>query len=136
MEEYLTEEGLELLKLDEDPEYEVSNFFRENLIKVGKIIETDEFRKFANLDSNSARVAFILSLPEAHELPVGVEIQEKKDSYSAISFKNSGNTAFSLEHYPVAIEDYNHAALVAPKEGQRKKIPVHKCHFFIFLTMS
>ncbi|XP_014236002.1 SET and MYND domain-containing protein 4-like [Trichogramma pretiosum] len=114
--DYFTEEGRNLLKLDNDPEYEAGAFFRSNLRQVRESLSPSEFRKFTELEDDSSRVAFILSIPLAHELPLEVDNDEFKDPMATKDKKESGNAAFSLQHYPVAIEDYNNAAIVAPKE--------------------
>ncbi|XP_011498185.1 PREDICTED: SET and MYND domain-containing protein 4 [Ceratosolen solmsi marchali] len=103
-------------KLDEELDFEVGEFFRENLIKTRKAVTNEDFNKFAALGSNGARVAFILNYAEAHELPVEVENYEKKNETKTDIIKNTGNRAFGLGHYEVAIEEYNNAILAAPKE--------------------
>ncbi|XP_008202496.1 SET and MYND domain-containing protein 4 [Nasonia vitripennis] len=117
LEDYFDEDyGKDFNKLDEDFEYDVGEFFRDNLIKVRAAIDNQAFRKFATLDDNGARVAFLLNYPECHELPVEVENYERKDPIKAKSLKDSGNTSFGFDHYEVAIEEYNNAVLVAPKK--------------------
>ncbi|KAJ8682719.1 hypothetical protein QAD02_018511 [Eretmocerus hayati] len=98
---------------------EVGEFFRLNLLSVRRSLDEKAFRKFAALDSNGARVAFVLSCPEAHELPVKEtqrKIGECKSADAAQDLKRFGNRCFGMEHYPVAIDKYNNAALLAPKE--------------------
>lgn len=119
LEDYFDEDYIkDFNKLEEDFEYDVGDFFHDNLIKVRSAVDNEAFRKFANLEDNGARVAFLLNYPQCHELPVEVENYERKDLVNAQSLKKCGNTAFGFEHYEVAIEEYNNAVLVAPKEGK------------------
>lgn len=103
-------------------EYEVGDFFRDNLVKTRSSIPDKSYHKFVGLESNGARVAFILSYPAAHELPVEDDGYELKDPPGFRFHKKNGNEAFGVGHYPVAIEDYNNAVLVAPKEGSLARL--------------
>jgi hypothetical protein len=105
-------------ELDDKLDFEVGDFFRNNLIKTRKAVTIENFKKFAALSSNGARVTFILRYVEAHELPIEVENYEKKDLKKSLIIKQAGNKAFGLDHYEVAIDEYNNAILVAPKDGE------------------
>lgn len=99
-----------------DDECEVGDFFRNNLLKVRAAVSEQDFRKFANLEDNGERVAFILKHDEAHDLPVEVESSETKNAENSDNFKKDGNKAFGVQHYEKSIEEYNNAVLVATKE--------------------
>lgn len=98
-------------------EFEVANFFRDNLLKTRSAVSEKSFHQFVSLSSNGARVDFILRLPAAHELPVEVDNYEIKDPIGFGVHKRNGNDAFKMGHYPVSVEDYNKAVLMAPKNG-------------------
>nr|XP_012223994.1 PREDICTED: SET and MYND domain-containing protein 4 [Linepithema humile] len=94
-------------------EPEIGGFFRSNLLAVRKAIHQQEFRKFAALESNAERVAFVLSYPEAHQLSLKVEEPMVKNSDNAIRLKDVGNKYFSRGEFAKALETYSNAALLA-----------------------
>ncbi|XP_011883193.1 PREDICTED: SET and MYND domain-containing protein 4 [Vollenhovia emeryi] len=96
------------------PETEIGGFFRSNLIAVRKAIRQQDFKKFAALESNAERVAFVLSYSEAHQLPLDVERPMVKDSDGAIRLKDVGNKFFGRGEFTKALEVYSNAALLAP----------------------
>ncbi|GAB1861357.1 SET and MYND domain-containing protein 4 [Camponotus japonicus] len=95
-------------------EPEVGGFFRSNLLAVRKAIRQQDFKKFAALESNAERVAFVLSYPEAHQLSLDVEKPMVKDSSGAIQLKESGNKLFGRGEFLKALEAYSNAVLLAP----------------------
>jgi len=98
-------------------EPEVGGFFRSNLLAVRKAIHQQDFKKFAALESNAERVAFVLSYPEAHQLSLDVEKPMVKDSSGAIQLKESGNKLFGRGEFLKALEAYSNAVLLAPSTG-------------------
>lgn len=97
---------------------EISGFFRSNLLAVTKAIRQPDFKKFAALESNAERVAFVLSYSEAHQVPLEVEKPMVKDSDGAIRLKNIGNKFFGRGEYTKALETYSSAAFLAPSAGR------------------
>ncbi|XP_012543048.1 SET and MYND domain-containing protein 4 [Monomorium pharaonis] len=95
-------------------EPEIGGFFRSNLLAVRKAIRQQDFKKFAALESNAERVAFILSYSEAHKLPLEVEKPMVKDHEAAVQLKSIGNTFFGRGEFAKALEAYSNAALLAP----------------------
>ncbi|XP_014213800.1 SET and MYND domain-containing protein 4 [Copidosoma floridanum] len=116
LEDYFTDEFKEsYLQLEDEPEYEAGEFFCENLMKARASVSAEQFRRFSGLDGNGARVGFLMSLPATHELPIMADYNyDTKSASRARSLKASGNTAFGLGHYEVAIDEYNDAAVLAP----------------------
>ena len=102
--------------LENEPE--ISGFFRSNLLAVRKAIRQQDFKKFSVLESDAERVAFVLSYPEAHELPLEVEKPMIKDRDSAIRLKDIGNKFFGRGEFTKALETYSNAALLAPSTGR------------------
>lgn len=100
------------------PETEIGGFFRSNLLAVRKTIHQQDFKKFAALESNAERVAFVLSYSEAHQLPVEVEKPMIKDTDGAIRLKDIGNKFFGRGEFGKALETYSNAALLAPLTGR------------------
>lgn len=103
---------------ERDLEPEIGGFFRSNLLAVRKAIHQQDFKKFAALESNGKRVAFILSYPEAHQLPLDVKRPMVKDSSGAIELKEAGNKLFGRGEFAKALETYSNAALLAPSTGK------------------
>lgn len=99
-------------------EPEIGGFFRSNLLAVRKAIRQQDFKKFAALESNAERVAFVLSYPEAHELSLDVEKPMVKDSSGAIRLKETGNHLFGRGEFTKALETYSNAVLLAPSTGR------------------
>jgi len=99
-------------------EPEIGGFFRSNLLAVRKAILQQEFRKFAALESNAERVAFILRYPEAHQLPLEVEEPMIKNNENAIRLKDVGNKFFGRGKFTKALETYSNAALLASPTGR------------------
>ncbi|XP_011269215.2 SET and MYND domain-containing protein 4 isoform X1 [Camponotus floridanus] len=95
-------------------EPEIGGFFRLNLLAVRKAIRQQDFKKFAALESNAERVAFVLSYPEAHQLSLDVEKPMVKDSSGAIQLKETGNKLFGRGEFAKALEAYSNAVLLAP----------------------
>ncbi|XP_029675383.1 SET and MYND domain-containing protein 4-like [Formica exsecta] len=95
-------------------EPEIGGFFRSNLLAVRKAIYQQDFKKFAALESNGERVAFILNYPEAHQLSLDVKRPMVKDSSGAIQLKETGNKLFGCGEFAKALETYSNAALLAP----------------------
>lgn len=110
-------------------EPEVGGFFRSNLLAVRKAIRQQDFKKFAALESNAERVAFVLSYPEAHQLSLDVEKPMVKDSSGAIQLKESGNKLFGRGEFSKALEAYSNAVLLAPSTGKYIK-------YTMFIIMS
>ncbi|EFN88450.1 SET and MYND domain-containing protein 4 [Harpegnathos saltator] len=100
--------------LDTEPEAEIGGFFRSNLLVVRKAIHQHDFKKFATLESNGQRVAFVLSYPEAHRLSLEVEKPMIKDGEAAAGLKNVGNKFFGRGEFAKALETYSNAVLLAP----------------------
>lgn len=99
-------------------EPEIGGFFRSNLLAVQKAIRQQDFRKFAALESNAERVAFVLSYPEAHQLSLDVERPMIKDSSGAIRLKETGNKLFGCGEFVKALETYSKAVLLASLTGK------------------
>lgn len=99
-------------------EPEIGGFFRSNLLAVRKAIYQQDFKKFAALESNGERVAFILNYPEAHQLSLDVKRPMVKDSSGAIQLKETGNKLFGCGEFAKALETYSNAALLAPSTGK------------------
>ncbi|XP_077276488.1 protein-lysine N-methyltransferase SMYD4 [Temnothorax americanus] len=95
-------------------ETEIGGFFRWNLLAVRKAIRQQDFKRFAALESNAERVAFVLSYSEAYQLPLEVEKPMVKDSDTAIRLKDVGNKFFGRGEFAKALETYSNAALLAP----------------------
>lgn len=102
---------------EDEPKTEIGGFFRSNLLAVRKAIRQQDFKKFAALESNAERVAFVLSYSEAHQLPLEVEKPMGKDSNGAIGLKDIGNKLFGRGEFTKALETYSNAALLAPSTG-------------------
>jgi hypothetical protein len=99
-------------------EPEIGGFFRSNLLAVRKAIHPQDFRKFATLESNDERTAFILSYSEAHQLPLEIEKPMIKDRDSAIRLKEAGNKLFGHGEFAKALTTYSNAVLLAPSTGR------------------
>lgn len=99
-------------------EPEIGGFFRSNLLAARKAIRQQDFKKFAALESNAERVAFVLSYPEAHQLHLDVEKPVVKDSSGAIHLKEIGNKLFGRGEFTKALESYSDAVLLAPSTGK------------------
>lgn len=99
-----------------ESEPEIGGFFRSNLLAVRKASQQD-FKKFAALESNAERVAFILSYSEAHQLPIEIEKPMVKDRDGAVQLKDIGNKFFGRAGFTKALETYSNAALLAPSTG-------------------
>ncbi|KAL6258691.1 hypothetical protein P5V15_010643 [Pogonomyrmex californicus] len=97
-----------------EPEPEIGGFFRSNLLAVRKAIRQQDFKKFAALESNVERVAFILRYSEAYQLSLEVEKSMVKDSNNAIRLKDAGNKFFGHGEFAKALETYSNAVLLAP----------------------
>ncbi|XP_011695563.1 PREDICTED: SET and MYND domain-containing protein 4 [Wasmannia auropunctata] len=95
-------------------EPEIAGFFRSNLLAVRKAIRQQDFKKFAALESNAERVAFVLNYSEAHELPLEMKKPMIKDRDSAIRLKDVGNKFFGRGEFAKALETYSNAILLAP----------------------
>lgn len=102
-----------------EPETEIGGFFRSNLLAVRKAIRQQDFKKFAVLESNAERVAFVLNYSEAHQLPLEVEKPVVKNGNGAIQLKDIGNKFFGRGEFAKALEAYSNAALLAPTTGRR-----------------
>lgn len=98
-------------------ESEIGSFFRSNLLAVRKAISQQDFKKFSGLQTNDQKVAFVLSYPEAHQLPLIVENHMVKDSKAALQLKDIGNKFFSHGEFAKALETYSNAVLLAPLSG-------------------
>lgn len=98
-------------------EPEIGGFFRSNLLAVRKAIRQQDFRKFAALELNAERVAFVLSYPEAHQLSLKVDEPMGKSSDNAIRLKDAGNKFFGRGEFAKALETYSNAALLASPAG-------------------
>lgn len=103
---------------DNESEAEVGEFFRSNLLAVRKAIRQQDFKKFAAIESDGQRVAFVLSYPEAHQLSLEIEKPMIKDSDTAIGLKNVGNKFFGQGEFTKALETYSNAVLLAPPTGR------------------
>lgn len=103
---------------ENESETEIGGFFRSNLLAVRKAIRQPDFKKFAALESNAERVAFVLSYSEAHQLLLEVEKPMVKDSDGAIRLKDIGNKLFGRGEFARALETYSNAALLAPSTGR------------------
>lgn len=99
-------------------EPEIGSFFRPNLLAVRRAICPQDFKKFALLESNSERVAFILSYSEAHQLPSQMEKTMIKDSDNALLLKDAGNKLFGRGEFAKALATYSSAVLLAPSTGR------------------
>lgn len=99
-------------------EPEIGGFFRSNLLAVRKAICQQEFKKFAALESNAKRVAFVLSYPEAYQLSLKTEEPMVKNNDSAIRLKDVGNKYFGRGEFAKALETYSNAALLALPTGR------------------
>lgn len=106
-------------------EPEIGGFFRSNLLAVRKAIRQQDFKKFAALESNAERVAFVLRYPEAHQLPLDVEKPVVKDSSDASQLKEAGNKLFGRGEFTKALESYSNAALLAPSTGKNFHLFLH-----------
>lgn len=104
-----------------DNESEIGEFFRSNLVAVRKAIPQQDFKKFAAIESDGQRVAFVLSYPEAHRLSLVVEKPMIKDSEAAAGLKNVGNKFFGRSEFTKALETYSNAVLLAPSTGRSAK---------------
>lgn len=104
-----------------ESDLEIGRFFRSNLLAVRRAIYQQDFKKFAALESNAARVAFVLSYPEAYQLSVKVEKPMIKDRDGAIRLKEVGNKAFGRTEFSKALEMYSSAVLLAPSTGKFTK---------------
>lgn len=102
---------------DLDLDTDISDYFRTNLLALRGAINAHEFKTFGALNTGAERVAFVLSYPEAHCLPLEVENAELKDSTKAIKLKEEGNKFFGGGDFVKAMEKYSNAILVAPQEG-------------------
>ncbi|KAG7209348.1 hypothetical protein KM043_015449 [Ampulex compressa] len=103
-----------MLRTGEDSD--ISDYFRSNLLTLRKAILPQEFKRFAALNSNKERVAFVLKYPEAHSLSLEVENVEHKDAQKALQLKDTGNKFFGHSKFLKALETYSNAVLVAPWE--------------------
>ncbi|XP_023288361.1 SET and MYND domain-containing protein 4 isoform X2 [Orussus abietinus] len=101
--------------LEEDPDTEIGNYFRTNLLAVRGSIDHADFRKFSSLENGGERVAFILSYPETYRLPLEAASVGKKDPDKMLKLKETGNKFFGRGDYSKALELYSNAALYAPK---------------------
>lgn len=100
-------------------EPEIGGFFRSNLLAVRRAISREDFKRFAALKSNGQQVAFVLSYPEAHRLPLRVENPMVKDGDGAVRLKDAGNKSFGRGEFARALEAYSNASLLAPSAGKR-----------------
>ncbi|XP_014485617.1 PREDICTED: SET and MYND domain-containing protein 4-like [Dinoponera quadriceps] len=98
----------------DESEAEIGGFFRSNLLAVRTAIRQSDFKKFAALELDGQRVAFLLSYPEAHQLSLEVEKPMTKDNDAAAELKNVGNKFFGRGEFAKALETYSNAALFAP----------------------
>ena len=105
--------------LTDETDTEIANYFRSNFLTVRKAVSTNDFKKFAALNTNGDRVNFILKYPEAHLLPLEVEKSHRKDLDRAIKLKEIGNKYFGVGDYLHALENYSSAILVAPRKGEK-----------------
>lgn len=103
--------------LRDDDETEIGSYFRSNLINLRQRVDPSAFKKFASLQSNDKRVAFVLSYPEAHELAIE-KAEKKKDDKKATFLKDLGNKYFGSGQYLKAMENYSSAALFATPKGE------------------
>lgn len=105
-----------------EPEAEIGGFFRSNLLAMRNAISQQDFKKFANLELDGQRVAFILSYPEAYRLSLEVEKPMTKDGDAAAGLKNVGNKFFGRGEFAKALETYSNAALLAPSTGKDRVV--------------
>ncbi|XP_066591928.1 SET and MYND domain-containing protein 4-like [Prorops nasuta] len=101
--------------LEADGNGEIGEFFKTTLLKARKAVSPADFRRFAALNSNGEKIAFVLSYPETRLLPLEVENVVFKDSENARKLKETGNKFFCQAKYTKALETYSNAVLLAPK---------------------
>ncbi|XP_034945722.1 SET and MYND domain-containing protein 4-like [Chelonus insularis] len=102
--------------LEDESTSEIPKYFRSNLLACREAIAPEDFKKFVGLNTNSERVAFILSYPEAHDLPLEIENRLIKDSQKALKLKENGNKLFGQQKYILALETYTKAIIISPKK--------------------
>ncbi|XP_046740087.1 SET and MYND domain-containing protein 4-like isoform X2 [Diprion similis] len=101
--------------LERDAETEIGDYFRENLLGVRRAVEGSEFRKFAALNTDGERVAYILKYAEARRLPLEFPGVGEKNRDRALKLKETGNSSFGRGNFLKALDNYSDAAIVAPE---------------------
>ncbi|XP_015522321.1 SET and MYND domain-containing protein 4 [Neodiprion lecontei] len=101
--------------LERDAEADIGEYFRENLLDVRRAVDVCEFRKFAAINTNGERVAYILKYPEARRLPLEFPGVGEKNHDRALKLKETGNSLFGRGNFLKALGNYSDAAIVAPE---------------------
>lgn len=99
-----------------EDESEISSYFSSNLLEFQAAINARDTKRFASLNSNSDRIGFVLSYPEAHRLPLEVDNHVLKSSEKALRLKDMGNKYFGRGEFQKALEMYSSAVLLAPQQ--------------------
>ncbi|KAK0172396.1 hypothetical protein PV328_005718 [Microctonus aethiopoides] len=95
---------------------DIARYFRANLLTCRQAIDPMDFKKFMALKTNGERVAFVLSYPEAHCLPLEVEDYQLKDMTKALRLKETGNKYFGRGIFFKALESYSSAIIITPRK--------------------
>lgn len=94
-----------------------NNFFEKYSLKKRGALTNEEFKNFANLESDISRCKFIrLSLKDKNDLAITREYKGKSLDI-ALNYKKLGNQSFQNQNWLEALAHYNRSYISTPAEN-------------------